>query len=68
MVGSTLQCSDTVLRSDLDAEVLGLIQSFTDFVFHHMYSEGETEITVQVNRQKETECPVCMYRRHTAAK
>lgn len=49
MVVSTLQCSDTVLRSDLDAEVLGSIQSFTDFVFHHLYSEGETETTAQAN-------------------
>lgn len=52
MAVNTLYCSDAVCRRKLYAEVLGFIQHFTDFYFHHLFSEGETEIAVQVESQR----------------
>lgn len=57
MVASTFYCSIAAPRCNLYAEVLGLIQHFTAFVFHHLFSERETEIAVEVESQRG--CTVC---------
>lgn len=52
-----MYCSDAARRHNLYAEVLSLIQHFADFVFHHLFSEGEKDIAVQVESQRG--CTVC---------
>lgn len=57
MVASIFYYLATTPRHNFYAEVLGLIQHLTAFVFLHLFSEGEMKIAVQVESKRG--CTVC---------